>query len=104
MDDAYIIDSNCRQFPIRGVNELRRSWHPAYWFAPSAAVLVEYNLDDPVQLSLDQVKATIVDLVCSNDWFQQGGESEQSFRGAFASMQTIENVMENISFYGEWQG
>ena len=101
---GYLIDSSGSRFPITRVRKIRRSWHPAFWFAPSPAIVVEVSVGKPTQLSLDEIKATIVDLVCRNHWYRQGGESEAAFRNALDNCQSIAEVMENISFYGDWKG
>ena len=77
---AYLIDSSGSRFPITKVRRIRRSWHPAYWFAPSPAILVEVSVGKPKELSLNEIKALIVDLVCRNHWYKQGGESEAAER------------------------
>jgi len=101
---AFLIDSLGRRFPIQSVRKVGRSWHPAFWFAPSPAILVEIELGEPAQLTLDEIKALIVDRVCRKHWYRQGGETEGEFRTSFDRLESVSEVMANVSFYGVWQG
>jgi hypothetical protein len=101
---AFIVDSSGTRFPIKDVRRVGRSWHPAFWFAPSPAVLVEIELGEPAQLTLEEIKALIVERVCRDRWYQQGGETEAEFRHAFDQLRSVSEVMANVSFYGDWQG
>lgn len=101
---AFFIDSEGKKFPIKNVTKKRRSWHIGYWFAPSPAIIVDISIGRPTQLSLDEIKRLIIDLVVKNRWYSQGGEDEKEFRKAFEGFQSIAELMDNISFYGKWQG
>jgi len=103
--DAYFIDSEGKKFAIENVTANRRSWHIAYWFGPSPAIIVDVAVGMPTQqLTLDEMKSLVIDLVVKNRWYRQGGETEKKFRNAFEGFQSIAELMKHISFYGEWQG
>lgn len=102
--DAYFIDSEGKKFPIENITANRRSWHVAYWFGPSPAIIVDVAVGAPTQLTLDQIKSLVIDLVVKNRWNRQGGETEKKFRKAFGEFRSIAELIDHISFYGEWQG
>ncbi len=80
---------------------IRRCWSPAYWFAPAPVYVLTTRVGEPKQLSLDEVKRRVIDLVVSKRWYKQGGESEAEFRAAFDELKTWEGLIENLTLYGK---
>lgn len=101
---TYFIDSLGDKYLLKSVNIKRRSWHISYWFAPSPAIIVDIALEAPIPLTLDEIKENVINLVIKNGWYRQGSETEHSFRSSFVEFQSITQLIDNISFYGEWQG
>ena len=103
--NAILIDSAARQYVVVDVAKVRRSWNPLIQLGRrSPAILVNYVLGPPTQLQLDEIKQLVVDLVVRHRWYRQGHETEDEFRTAFMSFDSLSALMENISFYGKWQG
>jgi len=102
--DAFFIDSEGNKFAIESVTAKRRSWHIAYWFGPSPAIIVDVVVGKPTQLALGEIKSLVIDLVMKNRWYRQGGESEKKFLKEFEGFRSIADLIDHISFYGKWQG
>ncbi|MBK8815234.1 MAG: hypothetical protein IPN42_06855 [Methylococcaceae bacterium] len=102
--ETYFIDSEGKKFLIENVTKIRRSWHPAYWFAPSPVFIVDVTIGKPTQLTFEEIKTMVIDLVVKNRWYTQGGENKEKFLKAFERIQSLPELIENISFYGKWQG
>jgi hypothetical protein len=121
-EDACIIDVNCMKFPIRDVISLGRSWNWRDIVWMRKALRVKYIYDAPIQLSFEQARDEIVELICSKRWFSktQDRESEKQFRERMAMCENMRDLimgrrvdpmlkkryhwMGAISFYGEWVG
>lgn len=103
--NAFLIDSAGRRYAILDVVKRRLSWNPLIQIGRrSPAIIVDYHLGPPAQLTLDDIKRLIVDLVVAHRWYRQGYESERQFRSAFMSFHSFVELLDNISFYGKWQG
>jgi len=103
-DDTYFIDSKGKKFNLEDVSKIRRSWHPGYWFAPSPVFIVDITIGKPTQLTFAEIKSIVIDLVVKNRWYSQGGESKEKFLKSFEGIHSLPELIENISFYGKWQG
>jgi hypothetical protein len=122
-EDSYIIDIDCKKFPILDVVSLgpsRNLWDVIFG---QDYVKVQYIFGPPVQLTFDQVREEVVELICSKRWFSktQDRESEKQFRERMALCENMNDLIMGrrntdpktnkrfhwigvISFYGEWVG
>lgn len=120
-EDAYIIDINGWKFPIRDVENLGRSWScwDIFWDPFTKWIKVKYAYDTPIQLTFDEAREEIVELICRKRWFSktQDRESQKSFRARMAKCENMRDLIVGrrdpdpkgtyiggISFYGEWVG
>ncbi len=122
-DDASIIDVDCRKFPILGVEYLGRLLSLWDLFGAMHRVKFKYILGEPIQLTFDEARAEVVDLICKNRWHRQtqDRETEANFRERMGlcenmydfivgrrsddkDMRKRWNWIGGISFYGEWVG
>lgn len=102
---AFIIDSQGKRHGVVDVVKRRTSYNPLIQIGRrSPAIIVDYVLSPPTQLTLDEIKRVIVTLIAEHGWYRQGNETEKQFRTAFSSFGSLAELMENISFYGKWQG
>lgn len=99
-----IIDSDMREYKILRIHKKRLSisivdifgWiERKFWYK------VEYDLSDPVQLSFDDVKTKIIELVVRKRWYAQGGESRAEFIKAFEAFSDMKELISHISAYGD---
>jgi hypothetical protein len=122
-EDAYFIDITCTKFPILDVVCLgpsRNLWDVIFG---QDYVKVQYIFGAPVQLTFDQAREEVVELICSKRWFSktQDRESEKQFRERMALCENMNDLIMGrrntdpktnkrfhwigvISFYGEWVG
>lgn len=122
-EDACIIDINCKKFPILDVVNLGKSY--AFWdvVLQQDMVKVKYIYDTPVQLTFEQAREEVVELICRKRWFSktQDRESQKQFRERMALCENMRDLILGrrntdpktnkrfhwigvISFYGEWVG
>jgi hypothetical protein len=114
-ENAVVIDLNCRKFPIFDVVRLGLTWFGSYWnpltwpsylfFRNSfdTEIVVKYLYGDPIQLTFDEARAEIEELICRRRWYGQTGETEKQFRKRSAKCKNMAEFLEGISFYGRWQ-
>jgi hypothetical protein len=103
--DAAVIDVNCRKFPVLDVINLGRSWNPFEWIGKSTIIRVKYVYGDPVQMSFNEARDEIVNLICGRRWHGQTGGSEKHFRETRAACKDMRDFLDGeygISFYGKW--
>lgn len=101
---TFFIDLEGVRYDLINVKRIRRSLNPIRWFRPSLAILVDSQVGTPTQLTLDEVKKTVCDLVVKNGWYRQGEQSAPGFRSMINSANSFVEIVEKISFYGRWQG
>lgn len=109
---ASVIDVNCQRFPILDVTKKRISFNPLnivpYVILPNKydkIILVEYMYDNPIQLSFDEARNEIVDLICLHGWYRQTGGTEKQFRetrGLARNMSEFLTGEYGVGFYGDW--
>ncbi|HVR89832.1 MAG TPA: hypothetical protein VHG29_01905 [Novosphingobium sp.] len=107
-----MIDVKCRKFPVLDVILIRRSWNPFTWpfhlLCPGkydSEIKVKYIYDEPIQLTFDEARAEIVDLICGRRWHGQTGGNEKSFRESRAQCKDMRDFLVGrygIGFYGRW--
>lgn len=121
--NANIIDINCRKFPILDVVNLGPSRN--FWDIVTRQdyIKVKYIFGPPIQLTFDEAREVIVELICSKRWFgnTQDRETQKSFRVRMAlcenmhelivgyratdpKLRRLYNYIGGIYFYGEWVG
>jgi hypothetical protein len=122
-EDACIIDVNCWKFPIRDVVSLgpSRDFWDIFW--RKNRVKVQYLYDKPIQMTFEQARDEVVELICSKRWFSktQDRESEKQFRERMTMCENMYDLIVGrrnpdaksmkrfqwiggISHYGEWVG
>lgn len=105
--NTYFIDADCRKYAVIDVINRGRKWEsylPYPLGARLTVIKVEYVLDEPIQLSFDEVKQLIVELVVRKKWYRQGDQTEQEFRAMVAALKSMEELAAKISAYGEYVG
>lgn len=95
-----IIDSQCHEFPVLEVRYERRTWNPAYWFAPAPVFVLTTRLGKSSQVDFEEIRRRLVDQVVRMRWYTQGDENEEEFRSAFEKIKSIDELIENVSLYG----
>jgi hypothetical protein len=122
-EGASIIDINCRRFPVHDVVNLgpSRDFWDFVW--GKKKVKVQYVYDTPIQLTFNEAREEIVELICERRWFSktQDRESQKQFRERMALCENMHDLIVGrpntdpktrrrfqwiggISFYGEWVG
>ncbi|MDO3510258.1 hypothetical protein [Ralstonia pseudosolanacearum] len=101
---AFFIDSTGARYELIEAHFVRGSLNPVRWFRPSPAIIVDIEIGPPSQLTLDQVKETVISYVIRYRWYHQGHQSESEFRNMITSAQSYLDLIKMISFYGTWQG
>jgi hypothetical protein len=108
-EDAVVIDVNCRKFPILDVISLGRTWSIWNYFAhlwnKDPELSVRYVFGEPVQLTFDEARQEIVELICSRRWYGQTGGTETGWRGSRANISNMREFLigeYGVGFYGRW--
>lgn len=99
-----LIDSDMREFEILNVSKRRLSYNIIDilgWIERKFWYKIDYELGEPVQLSFCEVKSKVIELVVRKRWYAQGGESKIQFVEAFEAFSDMEELMSNISAYGD---
>ncbi|ANE56672.1 hypothetical protein [Methylomonas sp. DH-1] len=102
--DTFFIDSSGFRYALIDVRKERNSLNPFRWFRSSPAIVVDIIVSQPVQLSLDNMKKTIFELVVKNEWHRQGYQNESEFHDMIYAAKSYREIIDMISFYGKWQG
>jgi hypothetical protein len=100
-ENAYIIDINCRKFPLVGA--VKKGWH-RHWatllsnlFYPPAKRFYKFDfiVGEPQPLSFEEAREEIVELICAKGWFSktEDRESQRQFR---ERMEMCENMHDLI--------
>ena len=104
-EDAVVIDVNCRKFPVLDVVKLGRSWNLFDLIEPDGRIRVEYIYGMPIQMTFNEARHEIVELICGKRWHGQTGGNEKSFREQRAACRDMKDFMSGrygIGFYGKW--
>jgi len=101
---AFFIDSIGMRYDMIEAHFARNSMNPARWFRSSPAIVVNIEVGAPIQLTLDEVKETVINHVVNNGWYRQGHQSKADFQNMISDAKDFKEVIEAISFYGDWQG
>lgn len=116
-ENAVVIDVNCRKFPVLDVINIGKAWSgsawnpltwPSYLFFSDSydnEIRVRYVYGEPIQLTFDEARAEIVDLICGRRWHGQTGASEKYFREVSAQCKDMRDFLVGeygIGFYGRW--
>lgn len=97
---TYMIDSQCRKYEVLDVKAGRQAFdlfrllwkHPMY--------VVEYELGPPVQLSFEEARDGVIDLIVRHRWYLQGHETRPKFVQRSGSYGSMKEFIDNISLYG----
>jgi hypothetical protein len=131
MEKAFVIDVNCRKYPVIDVMRVKRSWNPLKWltflnpmdwsplmnpftwpsylFCPDSfdwEIRVKYVYGPPIQLTFNEARAEIVELICSRKWYGQTGGNERHFRETRSQCKDMRDFLigeYGVGFYGHWQ-
>jgi hypothetical protein len=108
-EDAVVIDVNCRKFPVIEVIKLRRTWGLLYLFPKmflrDRHLKVKYLFGEPTQLTFDEARTEIVELVCRRKWYSQTGGTEKHWRESRAKYTNMYDFLTGtygVGFYGKW--
>jgi hypothetical protein len=104
-EDAVAIDVDCKKYPLIDVISLGRSRNPLTFSARDRLVRVEYIFGEPTQLTFDEARHEIVELICSRKWYGQTGGTEKNFRAQRAQAKDMKEFLVGqygIAFYGRW--
>lgn len=97
-----IIDVNCRKSDVLKIEKQRRSWDLLYFLGgPHKMYVVDYEIGPPTHLSFDQAKNILIELILRKRWYAQGGESRDEFTERFRSYESMKEIMDSISAYGD---
>lgn len=104
-EDAFAIDVDCKKYKLLDVINLGRTWNFWGFLAKDPLIRVKYVYGDPVQLSFEEARHEIVELICSRKWYSQTGGSEKHFRETRAQAKGMKEFLVGeygIGFYGRW--
>ena len=102
--EAFFIDSEGIKWTLVQARRKRRSLNPFRWFRESPAIIVDNQVERAALLTMDEVKNTILTLGIKEKWFRQGHQTETQFRHMIADAHSIPDIIDRISFYGDWVG
>ncbi|HEX8483146.1 MAG TPA: hypothetical protein VF650_14715 [Allosphingosinicella sp.] len=96
-----MIDSKCRKFEILDVRAGRRAFDlfGLLWKRPM--YVAEYTLGPPVQLSFQEARDFVIDLIVRRRWYLQGHETRPKFIQRSGSYGSMKEFIGAISLYGE---
>lgn len=122
-EGTFIIDLECWKFPILDIQVLGPYWDLWDAFGHRNLVKVKYLYGTPTQLSFDQAREEVVELIVRMRWYSktQDRESEKQFRERMSLCENMQDLIigkpntdpltrkryqwiGGISFYGEWVG
>ena len=101
-EGAVAIDVECRKFPVVDVINLGRPWNPLIWSWRHKMIRARYFFGPAVQLTFDEARKEIVDLVCRRGWWSASYENEQQFKARNAEYTNMPDLLKTISFKGKW--
>jgi hypothetical protein len=101
-ENARVIDANCMKFPILDVVSLGRSLWPLDLLSRHHLIRVRYHYDLPTQLTFDEARKEVCDLITERGWYTQGWENREEFVKRSLGCQNMAEFMNTISFYGKW--
>jgi hypothetical protein len=101
-EKAVVIDILCRRFAVRDVINVGRVWNPLNWSWKFKKIKVKYVYGPPKQLTFEQARSEYIELVCKRGWFSQDYENEAQFRQRVGQIETMENLLDSISYLGKW--
>ncbi len=102
--DAYFIDAAGFRYDLKEVKKVRNSRNPLHWFRPSPAIVVDVELKSPTSIELNATKELLISLVVMHGWHSQGDQSAPKFKKMIDAAHSFHELINLISFYGEWQG
>ena len=103
-EKTFFIDSSLNEYEIFSVSKSRLSFnivHLTGWINGLFWYKANYELSDPVQISFDELKVRVIDLVVRKRWYAQGGQTRMQFTEAFNAFANMQDLMANISAYGD---
>lgn len=99
--ETSLLDLNCKKFVVLEIEKRRRSWDLDYLLGPHKMYVVEYKISQPTQLSFEQARDTVMQLILRKRWYGQGGESREEFSRRFTSYRSMQEAIDSISGYGK---
>lgn len=100
-DSGEILDSKCAVFTIRRVVGIRRSFNPVLLLDRYPSFVVNYEFARVSRIPFDKAKEHVARLIVDKGWYRQGGETVNQFERWIDQIQTIDELLDGISGYGE---
>jgi hypothetical protein len=101
-EKAVVIDINCMQFRVIDVLNLGRSLWPLHLLSRHKLIKVKYIYGEPVQLTYEEARHEIVELICRRGWYTEVWQNEKQFRETRAQCKDMAELLESVSFFGKW--
>jgi hypothetical protein len=113
-ENTFVIDINCMKFPVIDVLNLGRSLWPFDLLSRHKLIKVKPIYGAPVQLTYEEARHEIVELICRRGWYTEGRVNEKQFRENRAQCNNMAELINGkpktkdtkgiggISFYGKW--
>lgn len=99
-DGAVIVDSAGNRYVINGARMVRPTFNPWNVFKKYRTVIVELGLSNPQQMSLDQLRADVVELILKHPkWHRHYGETASDIERKFSHQNSIAELIRAISIY-----
>ena len=98
---VFILDAECQRFDVVRIDKVRRSWDLDYFFGPHKMFVVEYEIDEPSQLSFEAARQLVMERIIHKRWYGQGGESREKFSKRFMNYRSMREIIDSISGYGQ---
>ncbi len=103
-EKTFFIDSKGIKWTLLDTRWKRKSLNPFRWSRRSPAIIIDHKIEQSIQLTIDDIKNIILTMVLKEKWHRQGHQSEAQFRNMIADTNSIPEIINAISFYGDWVG
>jgi hypothetical protein len=101
---VVVIDINCVRWPVTAihVHGPSRHWQRLFTVGRGRMRKLAYEYGPPKQLTFEEARQYICDLVVRRGWYTQGWQNEHQFVDETMACNDMRAVIDSISFYGKW--
>lgn len=111
LNDMIIIDSKCRKFRVVdiAIGDIRRNLFNFFglirfdnFFSGKVSYKIEFILGDSENLTYEDTREYIADLVVQRRWAGQTGATPAQYRKSLEEIHDMRSLIEHIGFLGRW--
>jgi hypothetical protein len=99
---TFLLTATGDRLDVLNCVKVRPSYSWKYWGARHRAWVIQLTLELNRNLSLEDARHMLTQLICDHAWHRQSDLSAKELKEYLHSAATFEDLYRRISFYGRW--